>query len=1034
MFWLGIQEEKDAPKRGLQPAGCRRRPGDKRPNSFIFTMQMEELKQKLAQSSHPDSRRFHALMARRVKTILMVSTQYEAFSLAWDGSLAEDIYGAYSLLHLQNVPQITTVTSGQEALETLPREKYDLVLVSSNLADMTISEFGRAVKAAVPGLPVVVLVFALGGLPAVSIAAHAGVDYIFAWQGNAKVLLSIIKLVEDALNIDRDIQICRIGVIIVIEDSIKQYSFFLPHLYALLMKQAFARVPYGIDENERQLHTRTRPKVVLARTFAEAGALVERYKPFLHGVISDLQVAAEGKKDPETGTAFLRRLLDTIPGLPILLMSADETAAAVAQSLQIGFVDKNSPRCVRQLEDFCMSNLGFGDFIFRDRHGREILRASNLRAFEDALRTVPEESLEFHARRNQFSHWLLAQGEDALAELIRPLQASDFKSLADLREFMYTAIRISRREKHRGIIADFRADDFEPEYAFLMTGRGSLGGKARGLAFMFKLFARNFPDGRLGGMEIKFPHTLCITTDAFDEFMAINGLETFAVECQSDALLHKRFLEARLPDGLLQQLRAYIARVRVPLAVRSSSHMEDSSNQPFAGLYQTCMLPNHAPDAAERLDHLCQAIKLVYASIFKTSVKRYFQTLKLNTEEEKMAVIVQELVGRQYGDLFYPAISGVAQSFNYYPFARMEPEDGVASVALGFGKMVVEGGETLRFCPRYPTILPQPSTTQGVLQVSQKQFYALKLGNDPPDFASGRGAGLHLFGLNRAEQDQTLHPIASVISKEDDCLVDDLGVAGRRVVTFAPILKRNSYPLCDILNDLLKIGKAGIGSDVEIEFAVNMDFLPGTQPEFFLLQIRPMVTSRERLVLKIEPRHLDQALCASRKIMGNGLVEDVFDIIYCHPDRFDFARTSQAAAIIGRLNQELLKERRRYVLIGPGRWGTRVPTLGVPVNWQQVAGAAVIIETTYRDKHIDLSQGSHFFHNLAATGIGYFSILKTDAENFVRWDRLEQLPIAFEEDGVRHVRVPGPLTVFMDALHHHGVITPSGGITRAEQV
>ncbi len=988
-------------------------------------MQLEELKQKLAQSNHPDNRRFHALMARRVKTILMVSTQYEAFSLSWDGSLAEDIYGTYSLLHLQNVPQITTVTSGQEALATLPREKYDLVLVSSNLADMTIAEFGQAVKAAVPGLPVVVLIFALGGLPAMPINAYPGVDYVFSWQGNAKVLLSIIKLVEDALNIDRDIQICRIGVIMVIEDSIKQYSFFLPHLYALLMKQAFARVPYGIDENERQLHTRTRPKVVLARNFAEAGSFAERYKPFLHGVISDFQVAVEGKKDHETGTAFLRQLLDSIPGLPILLMSADETAADVASSLGIGFVDKNSPRCVRQLEDFCMGSLGFGDFVFRDRHGREIQRAGNLRAFEDALHTVPEESIEFHTRRNQFSHWLLAQGEDALAELIRPLQAADFKSLAELREFMCTAICLARREKHRGIIADFRADDFEPDYAFLMTGRGSLGGKARGLAFMFNLFARNFPDGRLGGMEIKFPHTLCITTDAFDEFMAINELETFAAECQSDALMRKRFLEARLPEGLMHQLGAYIAHVHVPLAVRSSSHMEDSSNQPFAGLYQTCMIANNNPDATVRLNQLCQAIKLVYASVFKTSVKRYFQTLKLNTEEEKMAVIVQQLVGRQYGDLFYPAISGVAQSFNYYPFARMESEDGVASVSLGFGKMVVEGGETLRFCPRHPTILPQAATTQEMLQVSQKQFYALSLGNTPIDFASGKGSDLQLFGLQRAEQDQTLHPIASVISQEDDCLVDDLGVAGRRVVTFAPILKRNSFPLCDILNELLKIGKASIGSDVEIEFAVNTDFLPDTQPEFYLLQIRPMVTSRERLTLKINSQHLDQALCISRKIMGNGLVEDVFDIIYCHPDRFDFSRTRQAAAIIGRLNQTLLNEHRRYILIGPGRWGTRVPTLGVPVNWQQVAGAAVIIETISQGKRIDLSQGAHFFHNLAATGIGYFSIIQPDNENFVRWERLEQMPIAFEEDGVRHVRSIHPMTLFMDALNHRGVIAPS---------
>lgn len=994
-------------------------------------MQLEELRQKLTATGPPSSRRFHALMARRVKTILMVSTHYEAFSLSWDGSLTEDIYGTYSLLHLQNVPQITTVTSGQEALAALTREKYDLVLVSSNLPDLAIADFAQAVKTAVPGLPVVVLIFSLGGLPAAPESAYRNVDYVFSWQGSAKVLLSIIKLVEDALNIDRDIQVCRIGVILMIEDSIKHYSFFLPHLYALLMKQAFARVPYGIDENERQLHTRTRPKVVLARTFAEAKALVERYRPFLHGVISDLQLAAD-KKDQPTIPAFLKRLLETIPGLPVLLISADESAPAVARALSIGLVDKNSPQCLRQLEDFCISNLGFGDFVFRDAKGHEISRARNLREFEDALNTIPDESLKFHSRRNQFSHWLLAQGEAALAEVIRPVQETDFKSLAEMRAYLSAAVRQTRREKHRGIIADFRADDFEPEYAFLMTGRGGLGGKARGLAFMFNLFSQHYPEGRLLGMEIKFPHTLVITTDAFDEFMALNGLEAFAGECRSVALLRTRFMEARLPDGLLRQLRAYIEQVRVPLAVRSSSHMEDSSNQPFAGLYQTCMIPNHAPSPAARLEELGRAIKLVYASVFTTAVKRYFQTLKLNTAEEKMAVIVQELVGRPYGDLFYPTISGVAQSFNYYPFASMESEDGVAAVALGFGKMVVEGGAALRFCPRYPTILPQAATAQELRAISQKQFYALSLGQEELAFAFGKGSDLRLFPLARAEADQTLHAVGSVISKEDDCLVDDLGVPGVRVVTFAPILKRNIFPLCDILSELLKVGKESIGSDVEIEFAVNIDFLPGTQPEFYLLQIRPMVTARERLSLRIETRRLEKALCASRKIMGNGLVENVYDVIYCHPDRFDLSQSRQAASIIGRLNQTLLAERRRYVLIGPGRWGTRVASMGVPVNWQQVSGAAVIIETAAKGKRIDLSQGAHFFHNLAATGIGYFSIVETDTENFVRWEELEQLPLGCEEGPVRHARSPKPLTVFMDALNHRGAIAAADEMAQAE--
>ncbi len=975
-----------------------------------------------AEPRQAESRRFHALMARRIKTILMVSTHYEAFSLSWDGSPTTDIYGASSLLHLQNLPQITTATTGREALELLRRERFDLVLISSNLADMPVGGLARAVKAAVPGLPVVVLMFTLGRVPAMPSGPYAGADYLFSWQGSAKVLLSILKLIEDALNTDRDIRICPIGVILMIEDSIKQYSFFLPALYTLLMKQAFARVPHGIDEAERQLHTRTRPKVVLARTLAEAEALAERYRPFLHGVISDLQVGAEDAGGAEAGRAFLRRLLAATPGLPLLLMSADESAAAVARDLGVAFLDKNSPRGMRVLESFCLEDLGLGDFIFRDAQGRPLRRVRNLREFEDALLDVPDDSLDFHVRRNQFSHWLLAQGEAGLAGCIRPLQAADFPTRAALREHLREAVRRTRREKHRGIIADFRADDFEPEYGFLITGRGSLGGKARGLAFMVNWFSRRIPDGRLAGQEIKFPHTLVITTDAFDEFMAINRLESFASECRSDDALVARFMKARLPPALVRQLRAYTGRIRTPLAVRSSSHMEDSSNQPFAGLYQTCMLPNAAADPEARLDPLVRAVKLVYASTFKQSVKSFFHTLALNTEEEKMAVIVQELAGRPYGDLFYPGVSGVAQSFNYYPFARMQAEDGVASAALGFGKWVVEGGDAVRFCPRHPDLQPQAADPRDLLQATQARFYALRLDPTPPAFTFGNGSNLALFDLDRAERDLTLHPVASVLSREDECLVDDLGTPGRRLVTLAPILRHRGYPLGDVLDALLSIGKTAIGTEVEIEFALNADARPGSQPEFYLLQIRPMVGGRERRAVPLDRARPGRILCESARIMGDGTVDGIADIVYCVPDRFELSRSAEAAEFIGRVNQTLLRERRRYILIGPGRWGTRLPSLGVPVSWQQVAGAAVIVETPARGRRIDLSQGSHFFHNLAATGIGYFSIQQADAENYVRWDLLEDLPAISEAGGVRHVRSPAPLAVCMDARRHRGLI------------
>lgn len=988
---------------------------------------LDQLKEKLTHSDQPDVKRFHALMARRVKTILMVSTHYEAFSLSWDGSVTEDIYGTYSLLHLQNVPQITTVTSAREALSQLNNEKYDLVLVSSNLPDMGIGEFGLKIKAAHPELPVVMLIFSFGGLPAHSQTnSQPGIDFVFSWQGSAKVLLSIIKLVEDHLNIDRDLTIVRLGVILVIEDSVKQYSFFLPHLYTTLMKQTFARVPYGVDENERQLLTRTRPRVLLARTIPQAEDYVKKYQTFLHGVFSDLQISGPENEKQINGCNFLRRLLPIIPGIPVLLISADESAQKVANELHIDFIEKNSPRLVKKVEEFCMENLGFGDFIFRNQKGEELMRARNLHEFEDVLLKIPDESLAFHIKRNQFSHWLLAQGETVLADTLRPLQIEDFGSTAAIREFLRSAVEIVRREKHRGIIADFRTDDFKPDHTFLITGRGGLGGKARGLAFIFNLLNRQLNNATLCGVEVLFPRTLVITTDAFDQFMTANNLDLFAIDCHNDAQLRARFLAGHLPESLMQQLAFYLRHVKVPLAVRSSSHMEDSSNQPFAGLYETCMLSNRAGSFEERLEHLAHAIKMIYASAYTSSIKKYFQTLKLNMEEEKMAVIVQELVGRQYDDLFYPAVSGVAQSFNYYPFARIEPEDGVASVALGMGKMVVEGGETFRFCPRYPAILPQAATPREMLYLSQKKFYALNLAASKTSSTFGKGVDLALYDLERAEKDQTLHPIGSVLSAADDRLVDDLNEEGPRLITFAPLLKHKLFPLADILAELLKTGRESMGSEVEIEFALNIDNHRNTKPEFYFLQIRPMVTGREKISHRLHSIDLKQAICASRRVMGNGIIENITDIIYCNPECFDFSKTAKIAAIIGNLNQSLLDKQRHYILIGPGRWGTRMSNLGIPVNWQQVAGAAVIVETGTDQKRVDPSQGAHFFHNLAATGIGYFSINESDPENFVRWDELEKLPVLYSDDFIRHVRHEKPLAVYMDAMNHRGLITAQG--------
>ncbi len=982
-------------------------------------MKIEEVKNKIAQAKEPEIRRFHALMSKRIKTILMVSTPYEAFSLAWDRSLAEDIYGTFSLLHLQNAPQITTVTSSEEALHALQTEKFDLVLVSSNLSDMAPVDFAQKVKGIFPEIPIVMLIFSFGNAYAsYDIKQTNYIDRTFLWQGSAKVLLSIIKLLEDSFNIDRDMKIVQIGVILVIEDSIKHYSFFLPHLYTIVMKHAFARVPYGVDENERQLLTRTRPKILLARNFHQAEAIIEKYKNSLHGVFSDLQAGSS----KEEGIEFLKKLTKRFPSLPVLLISADESAQKIAKSLNISFADKASPMFIKNMENFCITELGLGEFIFRDKSGKEICRARSLREVENAIKTVPDDSIEYHVSRNHFSHWLRAQGEGTLAEILRPVNISDVSSIQEMRDFLAETFKVARKEKHKGIVADFREDDFEGDYPFLMIGRGSLGGKARGLAFMYHLLTLRLKDNKIAGTEIRMPHTLVIASDLFDEFMASNSLYKFALECKSDDELLARFLEARLPDDLIKKLLAYLKVVKAPLAIRSSSHLEDSANQPFAGLYETCMLPNNSVDIGKAIIRLSEAIKTVYASAFAQHVKQYFRALNLSMEEEKMSVIIQPIVGRRYGKFFYPTISGVAQSFNYYPFGRITPQDGIASLAFGFGKMVVEGGNVFRFSPKHPLIQPFAATPQELIQLSQKEFYALKLDDEPINAMLGKKQDLSLLPISHAEADQTLHLAASVISSEDEKVVDDLEAKGTRIITFAPIIKRKLLPLPEILDGLLQLGKQSIGSEVEIEFAVNIDFLPHTKPEFYLLQIRPMVSSKEQINLTSLKYDLSKAVCVCDNIMGNGVVENIYDVIYCHPARFNFAKTRIVAERIGEINAKLLAEKRKCLLIGPGRWGTRVPSLGIPVLWHQIAAASLIIECPAEGKKIDASQGAHFFHNLTSTGIGYFCMNKFDEKNSINWDFFETNNAVYSDDIIRHIRLNTPLTIILDAMNHKGYV------------
>lgn len=986
-------------------------------------MKPPDLRDQLRYAYDPQVRGLRHLMAKRVRTILMVSNAYESFSIARDYSLTQDIYGASQLLHLQNVPQIVTALSGREGLAMAEQEHFDLVLVSGNLPDMDTPEFGRKVKSVQPGVPVVMVVFD-GSWFSQNFAGREpdGVDWVFAWRGSADVLLSIMKLVEDSQNVDRDLGIASIGIILVVEDAIEHYSLILPHLYSMLMQRTFMLVPEGINESERQVRTRVRPKVLLARNFGEAERLFTKYETSLVGILSDLHTFHDERIDPDAGPRFLRAVAERAPGVPILVHSSEPNAEEIARSVGARSLSKRGANMRAGIERFILEDIGFGDFEFRLPDGTAVQRVSNMWEMEQALHAVPDESIVFHVERNHISNWFRARGEIALAAVLQPLTQADFPSLEALKNYVIDAIAITRREKYRGAVADFRPPEFDPEYPFLVLGKGSLGGKGRGLAFLFRQLSRWTKDDRICGVKARLPRTLVIGADECQAFLENNAVDVTAFETFTDDAVLRRFAHCRLERRLRDALEFYVMRVRGPLAVRSSGLLEDSHRQPLAGLYATYMLPNNDPELEVRLQQLSTAVKLVYASAYLRRPRRYLEAIGQDVTEARMAVIVQEVVGRQYDRYFYPAISGVAQSHNYYPVFQMKPEDGVATIALGLGKQVVEGGDAVRFSPKYPQVLPQFRSPAEVMRVAQREFFALDLEREQADLLSGTDATLARLPLSQAEEDGTLAMAGSVVDAEEDRIYDGVSRRGSRVVTFARVLKHNYFPLCGILNELFEACRRDLGFPVEIEFAVDIDPDDETA-EFNFLQMRPLVALRERCDVYSEAIAPEKVICRSRRVLGNGAAEGLRDIIYIDAERFSRGSSADVASVIEKVNDRLARERRPYVLIGPGRWGSFDPWIGIPVAWHQISMARVIVEVPAKDLPMEPSQGTHFFHNMTSAGIGYFSLTQADTtEEFLRQQVLNALPGKDLGLGLRHVRLQRSLMVRMDGQTQQGVI------------
>jgi len=767
---------------------------------------------------------------------------------------------------------------------------------------------------------------------------------------------------------------------------------------------------------------RARPKILLAETFEEALELYQQYRPFLLSVFSDVRFPKDGQMDDQAGFKLLDRIRQEDPDLPLLNLSSEESNRQQAREISVMFLNKNSPTLHSDIRGFFMTYLGFGDFIFRLPIGREIARASNLREMENILPNIPDDSINYHGQRNHFSSWLMARSEVMLASKLKPVKVSDFPNTGELKKYLVDCIHERRKGRQKGLITELVKGAYDPDADFVKVGKGSLGGKARGLAFIATQLKEN-PDlqKKFKDVDIQVPKSLVLSTEGFDAFIAENNLKELANSERSDAEIAELFLEAQFPDWLQTDLRIFAAQARYPLAVRSSSLLEDAQFQPFAGIYKTYMLPNNHPNPAARLERLIMAIKLVYASTYCESPRAYVKSTFHRLEDEKMAVVIQQLTGAASGDYFYPAISGVAQSYNFYPIAHLKPEEGIAHIALGLGKTVVEGETSLRFSPRYPQFLPQFSTVEDILKNSQRFFYALKLKTLAPNLEVSEEATLAKLEIDEATDDPPVKLLTSSYSAQDHRIRDSAGKTGYPVLTFANILKYRSFPLAEILVDVLEIGRRGMGCPVEIEFAVNLPADGAARPSFDLLQIRPMGISRHQMDVEVSEEDVAAAVCYSTSALGNGCSKDIGDIVVVNPDTFDPARTPEIAVEIGRINKKLVQQKRKYLLIGPGRWGSADRWLGIPVTWHDISGVGAIIETTIENLKADPSQGSHFFQNITSLGIGYLTNATCDGD-FIDWQWLRSLPAVAETTYLNHVQLETPLVIKIDGKKSQAVI------------
>ncbi len=979
--------------------------------------------------THPSS--FQDLMLWRVDKVLLVSSLYDSFMLSEDRLVNELVLGDFLGLDLYNVPDLTRVSTGREALHLVESlGGYDLIISATQVGDMDAGEFARRVHDAGLDIPVIVLAYHQRELH--DFIKHHDLTHIertFLFQGDIHILFAIVKYVEDRMNVAHDVDVMGVQTIIVIEDNIRYYSSFLPSMYTEVMQHTRSLVPEGVNLSHKLLRIKARPKILLCDNYEEAWNYFWTYRKNVLGVVSDVEFPKDGVSCPDAGMQFAERVKELMPDVPVVLQSGKPENEELARQIGRDFLLKGSPTLLRDLRKFMLANFGFGDFIFRLPNGEEVGRAHGLKSLERELRIAPIESVAYHAERNHFSVWLKAHTEFAIAHQLRPRKLSDFDSAEDLRDHLIDAIRVHREERRRAVVADFDPERFNPERGFARLGGGSMGGKARGLAFANLLLTEFDVASEFPGVRIAVPPSVVLGTDVFDAFLDGNDLRELAITSNDDEEIASRFLDANLPEDIRESLLAFLDLCYYPLAVRSSSLLEDSRYQPFAGIYETLMVPNNSPDLEVRLQELLRAIKRIYASTFSQLAKRHLRSTSYRLEEEKMGVILQRIVGAAHEERFYPEMAGVALSQNYYPVAPIKAEDGLAAVALGLGPAVVEGEDCLRFSPRHPERLVQMSSVKDMLENSQRQFYALNLdaeGDAVSAEAHGAEAQLGRYDLAVAEKDGTLAPVGSTYSPENDAVYDGIARSGVRLVSFAPVLKYDVFPLAGILSRLLEVSVEAAGGQVEIEFAVNLSTPEGQPKEFGFLQLRPAAVPLGRMKVDIGAVADAETVCRSSSVLGNGLIEDVRDLIVVDYYRYERGQSLLVAQEVARYNAQLADQGIPYFLIGVGRWGSADPLLGIPVTWEQIAGARVIVESGFRDFKVQPSQGTHFFQNLVANNIGYFTANPDSGDGWVDWDWLATQPAVSEMTFTLHLRFDKPLLAKMDGARNEGIVLKPG--------